>query len=76
MARRRSLKLELVSEQNLSQAIIPGLVSYCPSMDLIALGTIDNQVQIYRLNGQEVYKSNQKNNTIKIQSLAWKPSGL
>ena len=72
----KGIALKLLTEQSLHQTIIPGLVSYCPSMDLIALGTIDNQVQIFRLNGQEVYKSNQRKSDIKVQSLAWKPNGM
>lgn len=74
--RKKSLGLKLLNEHTLHQAILPGLISYCPSMDLIALGTIDNQVQIFRHNGEEVYKSNQRNKDVKLQSLAWKPNGL
>lgn len=71
----KKLKLELLSENALHQPSITGMLSYCPSMDLVALGTNDNQVQIYRLNGQEVYRSSHKNSDLKVQSLAWKPNG-
>lgn len=69
------MKLEVLSEKSLHQAADPNLVTYCPSMDLVALGTTDQQVQIFRLNGQRVYVSSQKNNDLKVESISWKPNG-
>jgi anaphase-promoting complex subunit 4 len=44
-------------------------------MDLIALGTTDQQVLIYRLNGQRVYGATQKTGKLAIESIKWKPNG-
>ncbi|PQE12926.1 anaphase-promoting complex component Cut20 Apc4 protein [Rutstroemia sp. NJR-2017a BBW] len=68
-------RLELLGEKTLHQTIDPALISYCPSMDLVALGSTDQQVLIYRLNGQRVYGAAQKINTLQVQQISWKPNG-
>ncbi|KAM3077296.1 hypothetical protein ACMFMG_006647 [Clarireedia jacksonii] len=68
-------RLELLGEKTLHQTIDPALIAYCPSMDLIALGSTDQQVLIYRLNGQRVYGAAQKINTLQVQQISWKPNG-
>ncbi|TVY83618.1 Coatomer subunit delta [Lachnellula suecica] len=70
-----SLTLEVLSEKSLQQAADPNLINYCPSMDLIALTTTDQQVLIYRLNGQRVYGAAQKAGQLKVESIRWKPNG-
>jgi hypothetical protein len=45
-------------------------------MDLIALVTTDQQVLIYRLNGQRVYGATQKSEQLRVASIQWKPNGL
>jgi anaphase-promoting complex subunit 4 len=70
------LNLETLSEKALQHPADPNLISYCPSMDLIALTTTDQQVLIYRLNGQRVYGAAQKAGQLKVQSIRWKPNGL
>lgn len=69
------LNLELLSEKTLPQKADPRLLSYCPSMDLLALGSTDQQVLIYRLNGQRVYGASQKAGTVRVNSISWKPNG-
>lgn len=68
-------ELYLLSDKSLPQAIIPGLISYCPSIDLVALSTTENHVSVYRLNGQLVYGVAQKPNDLRVDSLHWKPNG-
>jgi anaphase-promoting complex subunit 4 len=68
-------RLELLGEKTLHQTIDPALIAYCPSMDLVALGSTDQQVLIYRLNGQRVYGAAQKINTLQVQQISWKPNG-
>ncbi|KAH8589995.1 anaphase-promoting complex, cyclosome, subunit 4-domain-containing protein [Bisporella sp. PMI_857] len=68
------LELELLSEKTLPQPANDQLLKYCPSMDLVALGSIDQQVLIYRLNGQRVYGATQKAGTLRVQSIRWKPN--
>ncbi|PBP26569.1 anaphase-promoting complex component Cut20/Apc4 [Diplocarpon rosae] len=73
MAERR--RFQILSEKTLHQAANPGLITYCPSMDLVALVTADQQVFIYRLNGQRVYGAIQKADDLGVQSIRWKPNG-
>jgi anaphase-promoting complex subunit 4 len=70
------LKLEVLSEKTLHSTASPDLVAYSPSMDLVAFGTTDQQVLIYRLNGQRVYGAAQKTSGLNVESIAWKPNGL
>jgi anaphase-promoting complex subunit 4 len=67
--------LNTLSEKTLPQPADPNHVAYCPSMDLVVLGTADQQVLIYRLNGQRVYGSAQKAGTLRVESVKWKPDG-
>ena len=66
---------QILGEKTLHQAADPTLVAYCPSMDLIALVTTDEQVFIYRLNGQRVYGAAQKAGKLRVESIKWKPNG-
>ena len=71
-----SPELEPLSEKSLHQKVEPGLLSYCPSMDLLALGSADQQILIYRLNGQRVYGATQKADSLNVQKICWKPNGM
>lgn len=66
---------QILSEKTLHHAADPSLVTYCPSMDLLALVTTDQQVFIYRLNGQRVYGAIQKADKLGVESIRWKPNG-
>ena len=69
------VSLELLSEKTLHLNADPRLVAYCPSMDLVALGTAERQILIYRLNGQRVYGASPKAGTLRADSIGWKPNG-
>lgn len=69
------LELELMSEKTLHQTAEPQLLSYCPSMDLVAIASTDDQVLIYRLNGQRVYGTTKKGGSLKVESIRWEPNG-
>lgn len=71
-----SASLATLSEKTLPHAADPSLLAYCTSMDLVALGTTDQQVLIYRLNGQRVYGAAQKTGKLVVESIRWKPNGL
>ncbi|POS84396.1 hypothetical protein EPUL_003540, partial [Erysiphe pulchra] len=71
----RQENLSVMSDNSLSEVIIPGLVSYCPSIDLVALCTVKGHVSVYRLNGELVYGTTQKPNDLQVDSLQWKPNG-
>ncbi|TAQ87852.1 hypothetical protein B7494_g3813 [Chlorociboria aeruginascens] len=67
--------LEKLGEKTLHQPANARLITYCPSMDLLALGSTDHQILIYRLNGQRVYGAAQKSGALGVESLCWKPNG-
>ncbi|KAG0651892.1 hypothetical protein D0Z07_1276 [Hyphodiscus hymeniophilus] len=69
------LKLEVLSQKSLHQTADPELLTYCPSMDLLAVASTDQQVLIYRLNGQRVYGAAQKGSSLQVESIRWKPNG-
>ncbi len=66
---------QVLSEKTLHHTADPTLISYCPSMELVALVTTDQQVLIYRLNGQRVYGTTQKAGNLRVASIRWKPNG-
>ena len=68
--------MELLGEKTLPQTAHDKLIKYCPSMDLVALGSTDQQVLIYRLNGQRVYGATQKGGKLRVESVCWKPNGM
>lgn len=70
-----SAELSLISEKTLHQYADPRLLAYCPSMELLALGSKDQQVLIYRLNGQRVYGATQKGTALTVDRISWKPNG-
>lgn len=48
--------LSLVAEKSLATRCKPNMLTYCPTMDLIAVvGAQDEQLSVYRLNGQRVF---------------------
>ena len=67
---------EPLAEKVVQPAINPAHVAYCPTMDLVALATIDEQVQVYRLNGQKVFGIVNKQTSGQIDQLKWKPNGI
>jgi anaphase-promoting complex subunit 4 len=70
-----STALELLGEKTVHQKVNPRLVAYNPSMELLALGSIDQQVVIYRLNGQRIYGSSPKTGNSRVDGFCWKPNG-
>lgn len=69
------IALDILSEKTLHHAVNPRLVAYCPSMDLLALVTMDQQVLVFRHNGQRVFTVTQKARSLKIDQIRWKPNG-
>jgi anaphase-promoting complex subunit 4 len=64
-----------VAEKALQQKCKPETLSYCPSMDLMALATEDEQLQVFRLNGQRVFGASYTASNVQISRLRWKPNG-
>lgn len=67
--------LNMLAEKVVQPAINPKHLAYCPTMDLIASATIDDQVSVYRLNGQRVFGVSSKPGMGKIRGIRWKPNG-
>jgi len=67
--------LNMLAEKVVQPAINPEHLAYCPTMDLIASATVDDQVSVYRLNGQKVFGVSSKTGLGKITGIRWKPNG-
>ena len=50
-----------------------GMVSYCPTMDLVAVTTEDEAVHVFRFNGQKVFGGEFGKD--KVRGLAWRADG-
>ena len=64
-----------LAEKAVQPAIKPDHIAYCPTMDLISLATVDEQVHVYRLNGQKVFGVQNKQLSAKVSKVKWKPNG-
>ena len=71
-------ELQSVAEKSLHLPANADLLAYCPSMELLAVGSSDQNVSIYRLNGQRVFGTSQKlkGAVLEVQKLIWKPNGM
>ncbi|GME25043.1 Anaphase-promoting complex component cut20 apc4 [Neofusicoccum parvum] len=67
--------LMLQAEKALPQPIHPNLISYCPTMDLIAVVTREENLDVYRLNGQRAFGLKRKSFESKVDSICWKFNG-
>ena len=65
----------LLAEKVVQPAIKAEHLTYCPTMDLVALATVDVLVHVFRLIGQEFFAVNERQHTGKIVKIAWKPDG-
>lgn len=68
-----SLRLQV--ERALQQPVHPYLLSYCPTMDLIAVVNQAEQLDVYRLNGQRAFGLKQKAPDCKVDAICWKFNG-
>lgn len=64
-----------LAEKVVQPAANPDHLAYCPTMDLISLATIDEQVHVFRLNGQKVFGVASKRTPAKVRRIIWKPNG-
>lgn len=67
--------LNILAHKVVQPAVNPQHLAYCPTMDLIALATIDQKVHVYRLNGQNVFGVASKEPGVKVNQVKWKPNG-
>ncbi|OAG01575.1 uncharacterized protein CC84DRAFT_1262620 [Paraphaeosphaeria sporulosa] len=68
-------KLLQQAEKILLHPIHPQLISYCPSMDLIALVTDEENLDVYRINGQRAFGLKRKSEYVVVEALKWQWNG-
>ena len=66
---------DALAEKLVQPAINPKHLAYCPTMDMIALASIDEHIHVYRLNGQKVFGIINKQSANKVNQIKWKPNG-
>ena len=64
-----------LAEKVVQPAVNPEHLAYCPTMDLIALATTDEQIHVYRLNGQKIFDVQKRPGFGKVNRIKWKPNG-
>jgi hypothetical protein len=67
------LTMSLIATKTLAEKIQSNMVVCCPTMDLIAVATTDNKMDVYRFSGQRVFGLHRKDAS--VQSLCWKYNG-
>ncbi|KAL9031876.1 MAG: hypothetical protein Q9196_000131 [Gyalolechia fulgens] len=67
--------LTMLAEKTLHYPINLKHLAYCPTMSLLALATDDEQVHVFRTNGQRVFGITRKNPASKVTGIKWKPDG-
>lgn len=73
--RPRPPKLISVSAKRLTTKCKPHTLTYCPSMDLIALATEDELVHVFRLNGQEASGGPYSRHGVGVRGTRWNLNG-
>ncbi|KAI9834004.1 MAG: hypothetical protein M1826_005909 [Phylliscum demangeonii] len=68
-------ELVRLAEKVLNRPVKLDLLAYCPTMDLLALATEEERVDVYRINGQRVIGVTSKTQKAEVEKLQWKPNG-
>ncbi|KAH7406909.1 anaphase-promoting complex, cyclosome, subunit 4-domain-containing protein [Phaeosphaeria sp. MPI-PUGE-AT-0046c] len=63
------------AEKILLHPIHPHLVAYCPTMDLIAIVTDEENLDIYRINGARAFGLKRKGEELSVDALQWEFNG-
>ena len=64
-----------LGDKLLPSRVKDGIFALCPTMDLIALANNDDQVQVFRINGEQVFGIPKKRPEAQVTRLKWKPNG-
>lgn len=67
--------LLLQAEKALPGPIRPELLTYCPTMDMIAVVTEEQVLDVYRLDGQKAFTRKRKGDDLVVESVCWKFNG-
>jgi anaphase-promoting complex subunit 4 len=65
----------LQAEKEFAQPIRLRLTRCCPTMDLVAVITNEEQLDVYRFNGQRAFGLQRKNASSTVSSVCWKYNG-
>lgn len=63
------------AEKILLRRIHPHLIAYCPTMDLIAVVTDEENLDVYRINGQRAFSLKRKNDEVSVDTIQWEFNG-
>jgi anaphase-promoting complex subunit 4 len=63
------------SEKILLHPIHPHLIAYCPSMDLVAIVTDEENLDVYRINGQRAFGLKRKSEDVTVDAIQWEFNG-
>ncbi|KAF1914683.1 anaphase-promoting complex, cyclosome, subunit 4-domain-containing protein [Ampelomyces quisqualis] len=63
------------AEKILLHPVHPHLIAYCPTMDLIALVTDEENLDVYRINGQRAFGLKRKSEDVNVDALQWEFNG-
>ncbi|KAF1927161.1 uncharacterized protein M421DRAFT_183292 [Didymella exigua CBS 183.55] len=63
------------ADKILLHPIHPHLMAYCPTMDLIAVVTTEENLDVYRLNGQRAFGLKRKNEDVAVDTIQWEFNG-
>lgn len=63
------------AEKILLHPIHQQLIAYCPTMDLIALVTDEENLDVYRINGQRAFGLKRKSEDVTVDALQWEFNG-
>jgi len=50
-------------------------MAYCPTMDMLAIVNEDDELEVYRLNGQLAFTRKRKGGDARVDSICWKFNG-
>lgn len=71
----RQRQLLQQAEKILLHPIHPHLITYCPTMDLIAVVTDEENLDVYRINGQRAFGLKRKSEDVSVDALQWEFNG-
>ncbi|KAJ4333232.1 hypothetical protein N0V87_007788 [Didymella glomerata] len=63
------------AEKILLHPVHPHLIAYCPTMDLIAVVTDEENLDVYRINGQRAFGLKRKNEDVTVDTIQWEFNG-
>src|SRR5690242_19252979 len=63
------------AEKVLLHSIHPHLIAYCPTMDLVAVVTTEENLDVYRINGQRAFGLKRKRDDLIVDTIKWEFNG-